>query len=98
MRAEIRTGGPTEPDTRITVFGFIYLGVVANPFHDESCRTKTILANHSYASLAGWTFFTRPLGRLVFVTPLSPLIDCMKSETKLLFLSGELVVDALGFA
>lgn len=57
MRAEIRTGGPTQPDTRITVFGFIYLGVVANPFHDESCRTKTILANHSYASLAGWTFY-----------------------------------------
>lgn len=42
--------------------------------------------------------FTKSLGRLVFVTALSPLIDCMKSETKLLFLSGELVADALGFA
>lgn len=48
--------------------------------------------------LQGGLFFTKSLGRLVFVTALSPLIDCMKSETKLLFLSGDLVADALGFA
>lgn len=60
---------------------------------------KTILANHGHACLAWWNFFHQfSSGRLVFVTAPSPLIDSMKSETKLLFLSGELVADAPGFA